>query len=102
MSTLVELTVVLVICPAMLAVWADQRYPNLRPREMRRTTVHLGLGGLLAFLGMRPILEGIAAVLSGPTGKAIALAAACVVITYCLTVSVWIVRLATESVRAGR
>ena len=84
MSTLMELTVVLVLCPAALAIWADARYPNLRPREIRRTTVHLGIGGVLAFLGMRPIL------------------AACAVITYCLTVSVWIVHLASETVREGR
>jgi hypothetical protein len=40
MSTLMELAVVLVLCPAALAIWADARYPNLRPRELRRTTVH--------------------------------------------------------------
>jgi hypothetical protein len=102
MSTLMELTVVLVLCPAALAIWADARYPNLRPREIRRTTVHLGVGGVLAFLGMRPILAAIAAELSGPTGKATAILAACAVITYCLTVSVWIVRLASETVREGR
>ena len=39
---------------------------------------------------------------SGPTGKATALVAACAVITYCLTVSVWIVRLASETVREDR
>jgi hypothetical protein len=51
---------------------------------------------------MRPILAAIAAELSGPTGKATAILAACAVITYCLTVSVWIVRLASETVREGR
>ena len=102
MSTLMELTVVLVLCPAALAIWADARYPNLRPREVKRTTIHLGVGGLLAFLGMRAILAAIAAELSGPTGKATALVAAGAVITYGLTVSVWIVRLASETVRAGR
>ena len=102
MSTLMELTVVLVLCPAALAIWADARYPNLRPREIRRTTIHLGIGGVLAFLGMRPILAAIAAELSGPTGKATAILAACAVSTYCLTVSVWIVRLASETVREGR
>jgi hypothetical protein len=102
MSTLMELTIVLVLCPAALAIWADARYPQLRPREIRRTTIHLGIGGLLAFLGMRPILAAIAAELSGPTGKATALVAACLVITYCLTVSVWIFRLASETVREGR
>ena len=39
MSTLMELTVVLVVCPALLAAWLDNRYPWLRPREMRRITV---------------------------------------------------------------
>jgi hypothetical protein len=102
MSTLMELTVVLVLCPAALAIWADARYPNLRPREVKRTTIHLGIGGLLAFLGMRAILAAIAAELSGPTGKATALVAASAVITYCLTVSVWIVRLASETVREER
>lgn len=102
MSTLMELTVVLVLCPAALAIWADARYPQLRPREVKRTTIHLGIGGLLAFLGMRAILAAIAAEMSGTPGKATALFAACAVITYCLTVSVWIVRLASETVRDGR
>jgi hypothetical protein len=100
MSTLVELTIVLVLCPAALAIWADARYPHLRPRELRRTTVHLGIGGVLAFLLMRPLLVGIAEVLSGAAGQAAAIVAACAVITYCLTVSLWIVRWAAESIRA--
>ena len=95
MSTLMELTVVLVLCPAALAIWADARYPHLRPRELRRTTVHLGIGGV------RPLLVGIATLVSGAAGQAAAIAAACAVITYCLTVSVWIVRWATETMRAG-
>lgn len=102
MQTLMELTAILVVGPALLALWADARYPNLRPREIRRTTVHLGIGGLLAFIAMKPMLLAVAAFLSGPAGKATALLLACTVITYCLTVSVWIVRLATEQVRASR
>ncbi len=100
MSTLMELTVVLLICPAALAMWADTRYPNLRPREIRRTTIHLGLTGVLAFLAMKPLLTGIFAVISGPAGRATALLVACTVITYCLMVSLWIVRLATDTARA--
>ena len=99
MSTLMELTVMLVLCPAALAIWADTRYPNLRPRELRRTTIHLGVGGLLAFLLMRPLLVGIGELLSGPAGQALAIVVACGVITYCLTVSVWIVRIAAEAIR---
>ena len=30
MSTLMELTIVLVVCPAALAAWFDARYPSLR------------------------------------------------------------------------
>ena len=100
MLTLMELTVVLLLCPAALAIWADARYPNLRPRELKRTTIHLGIGGVLAFVLMRPLLVGIATVLSGAAGQAAAIVAACAVITYCLTVSVWIVRWATETMRA--
>jgi hypothetical protein len=99
MSTLMELAVVLVLCPAALAIWADARYPNLRPQGLRRTTVHLGIGGLLAFVLMRPLLVGVAELLSGPAGQAAAIATACAVITYCLTVSVWIVRHAAEAMR---
>jgi hypothetical protein len=99
MSTLMELAVVLVLCPAALAIWADARYPNLRPKELRRTTVHLGIGGLLAFVLMRPLLVGIAELVSGAAGQAAAIVAACTVITYCLTVSVWIVRHAAEAMR---
>ena len=56
---------------------------------------------MLAFVLMRPLLVGIATLLSGAAGQAAAIAAACAVITYCLTVSVWIVRWATETMRAG-
>ena len=59
MSTLMELTVVLLICPAALATWADARYPKLRPREIRRTTIHLGMTGLIAFVAMKPLLGEI-------------------------------------------
>jgi hypothetical protein len=102
MSTLVELTVVLVLCPAALAIWADTRYPNLRPTGLRRVTAHFGIGGVLACLLMRPLLVGIAEVLRGAAGQAAAIAAACIVITYCLTVSLWIVRIAADTMRAGR
>src|SRR5471032_1443591 len=37
MLLLAELTVVLILCPAALAIWADTRYPNLRPTGIRRT-----------------------------------------------------------------
>jgi hypothetical protein len=40
-------------------------------------------------------------VLTGAAGQAAAIVAACAVITYCLTVSVWIVRWAAEAMRAG-
>ena len=57
MSTLMELTIVLLICPAALAAWADARYPNLRPTDLRRTAVHLGVTGLLAFGLLRPLAD---------------------------------------------
>jgi hypothetical protein len=56
---------------------------------------------VFAFLLMRPLLVGIATFVSGAAGQAAAIVAACAVITYCLTVSVWIVRWATETMRAG-
>ena len=99
MPTLIELTVALILCPAALAVWTDIRYPQLRPRDLRRTGVHLAIGVLLAFAGMRPLLGAIAMLVKGPAGQATALVAACAAITYCLTVSVWIVRWAAETVR---
>jgi hypothetical protein len=102
MSTLMELTVVLLICPAALATWVDARYPNLRPKEIRRTTIHLGVTGLIAFVVMKPLLNGVFAELSGPAGRATALAICAVSITYCLMVSLWIVRFAAETARAGR
>ncbi len=102
MSTLMELTVVLLICPAALATWADARYPRLRPREIRRTTIHLGITGLIAFVAMKPLLSEIFQLLSGPAGRATALAISCVAITYCLMVSLWVVRYAAESARARR
>jgi hypothetical protein len=48
---------------------------------------------------MRPLLVGVAEFVSGPAGQAAAIATACAVITYCLTVSVWIVRHAAEAMR---
>ncbi len=102
MSTLMELTVVLFVCPALLAVWADQRYPQLRPRELRRTALHLGLTGLLAFVVLRPALIGINMLLQGATARALAIAVACTIITYCITVSVWVARSAAELARTGR
>lgn len=102
MPTLVELTVVLLVCPAALAMWADTRFPGLRPREIRRTTIHLGITGLLAFVLMRPMLSEIFAVLNGPGGRAVAVIVASSVITYCLMVSLWLVRLATDTARAHR
>jgi len=94
MSTLMDLTVVLLICPAALAMWADTRFPQLRPRGVRRTTIHLGVIGLLGFVLMRPLLLGIFAILSGPVGRATALCVASAVITYSLMVSLWVLRLA--------
>jgi hypothetical protein len=102
MSTLMELTVVLLICPAALATWADARYPKLRPREIRRTTIHLGMTGLIAFVAMKPLLGEIFTLLSGPAGRATALCISCIAITYCLMVSLWVVRLATETARTRR
>jgi hypothetical protein len=101
MLILAELTVVLVLCPAALAIWADTRYPNLRPTGFRRTTVHLGIGGVLGLVLLRPLLLGIADVISGAAGQAATIATACLVATYCLTVSVWIVRWAADTIRAG-
>jgi|SRR5690242_12430152 hypothetical protein len=102
MSTPMELIVVLLLCPAALAMWADARYPQLRPRGVRLTTIHLGVTGVLAFIAMKPLLLGIFAVLSGPAGRAIALFVAAAVITYCLMVSVWIFRLAADTARVRR
>ena len=100
MSTLMELIVVLLLCPAALATWADARYPKLRPREIRRTTLHLGAIGLIAFVCMKPLMNEIFQLLSGPAGRAAALTVACAAITYSLMVSLWIVRYAAESARA--
>jgi hypothetical protein len=101
MLILAELTIVLILCPAALAIWADTRYPNLRPTGFRRTTIHLGIGGLLGLVLLRPLLVGIADLVSGAAGQAAAIGAACMVTTYCLTVSVWIVRWAADTMRAG-
>jgi hypothetical protein len=100
MLLLAELTVVLVLCPAALAIWADTRYPNLRPTGLRRTTIHLGIGGMFGLVLLHPLLLGIADLVSGAAGQVAAIAAACVVTTYCLTVSVWIVRWAAGTIRS--
>ena len=96
MSTLAELILVLLVCPALLAVWLDHRYPQLRPREIRRTAIHLGIAGVIAFLLLKPVLVAVASVGSGSVAGALAITIACCVITYTLTVSVWIVRWAAS------
>jgi len=102
MSTLMELTIVLLICPAALAAWVDARYPGLRPSELRSTAVHLGVTGLLAFVVLRPAMLGVAMVLHGATARAVVIALACTVITYCATVTLWVMRSAAELAMAGR
>jgi hypothetical protein len=102
MSTLMELTIVLVVCPALLAAWADARYPTLRPQALRTTAVHLGITGLVSFVLLRPALHGIDALLPGATAKAAAVTLACVAITYCLVVTLWVMRSAAELARSAR
>jgi hypothetical protein len=96
MSTLMELTIVLLVCPGALAAWADARYPNLRPTDLRRTAIHLGITGLLAFGLLRPVLIGVGLVVPGEAGRATAIAVACAVITYSLVVTLWVMRTAAE------
>jgi protein-S-isoprenylcysteine O-methyltransferase Ste14 len=102
MSTLMELTVVLVVCPALLAAWLDNRYPWLRPREMRRIAIHIGLGGLLAFVVLRPLLLAVGALLDGAVMQATSFAVACTIITYGLVVSLWAMRNMAELARTQR
>jgi hypothetical protein len=51
---------------------------------------------------MRPLLDEIFALLTGPAGRATALCVACAVITYSLMVSLWLLRIATDTARASR
>ena len=102
MSTLMELTIVLLLCPAALAAWFDARYPSLRPADLRRTAIHLGVTGLVAFVLLRPALIGVAMVLHGATGRAVAIALACTVITYCAVVTLWTMRNAADLALTGR
>ena len=69
MSTLMELTVVLVVCPALLAAWLDNATPGSGRGEMRRIAIHIGLGGLLAFVVLRPLLLTVGALLDGPAAQ---------------------------------
>jgi hypothetical protein len=102
MSTLMELTIVLLVCPAALAAWADTRYPNLRPTELRRTMIHLGVTGLLAFGLLRPLLIGVNLMVPGEGGRVAAIALACSVITYSLIVTLWVMRSAAGLAGIGR
>ena len=102
MSTLMELTVVLVVCPALLAAWLDSRYPWLRPTEMRRIAIHIGLGGLLAFVLLKPILLAVGALFHGAAGQGASFAVACSIITYGLIVSLWAMRNMADLARTNR
>jgi hypothetical protein len=101
MSTLMELTIVLLVCPTALAAWVDARYPTLRPTELKRTALHLGVTGVVAFGLLRPALIGVHMLLDGSTGRAVAIALACIVITYCMTVTMWVMRTAAELAATG-
>ncbi len=92
MSTLMELAVVLVLCPAALAVWADTRYPNLRPKELRRTDRAPRASAACSRLVLRPALSASRDAHGRRRRPAVAVGIACTAITYGLTVSVWIVR----------
>ena len=103
MSTLMELTIVLLVCPAALAAWVDARYPSIRPTEVRRVAVHIGITGLVAFkMVLRPALIGVGMLLHGNTGRAAMITVACVVITYCAMVTMWAMRSAAEMATTGR
>ena len=102
MSTFVDLTLVLVVCPGLLAMWFDTRYPSLRPKELRRTALHLGATGLLAFILLKPALIGVAMLLEGVAARATSVTIACVVITYCMMVTLWVMRSAAELARTPR
>jgi hypothetical protein len=102
MSTLMELTIVLLVCPAALAAWVDARYPSIRPTDLRRVAVHIGITGLVAFLLLRPALIGVGMLLHGNTGRAAVITVACVVITYCAMVTMWAMRSAAEMATTGR
>ena len=102
MSTLMELTIVLLVCPTALAAWFDARYPSIRPTELRRTALHLGVTGVIAFGLLRPALIGINMLLSGNAGRAVAVGFACIVITYCMMVTLWVMRSAAEMAATGR
>jgi hypothetical protein len=102
MSTLMELTIVLLVCPAALAAWVDARYPSIRPTELRRVAVHIGITGLVAFVLLRPALIGVGMLLHGYTGRIAVITVACVVITYCVMVTMWVMRSAADMAMTGR
>jgi hypothetical protein len=102
MSTLMELTVVLLVCPAALAAWVDARYPRLRPTQLRRVGIHLGITGLVAFVLLRPILIEVGTLLHGASGRAAMITISCTVITYCVMVTLWVMRSAAELTLTGR
>ena len=102
MSTLMELTIVLLVCPAALAAWVDARYPSIRPTELRRVAVHIGITGLFAFVALRPALIGVGMLLHGNAGRAAMITVACVIITYCAMVTMWAMRSAAQMATTGR
>ena len=61
-----------------------------------------GLTGLLAFVCLRPALLAVAWLLDGSVARATSFAVACIVITYALTVSLWVMRSAAELAKAAR
>ena len=91
----------MLVCPAALAAWADARYPNLRPTDLRRTGIHLGVTGLLAFVLLRPLLIGIGLLVPGEAGRATAIGLACIIITYSLVVTLWVMRSAANLAGIG-
>ncbi len=83
MSTLMELTVVLVVCPAVLAAWVDARYPQLRPaRDAPDRDAPRHRRPACVRLCCAPRCSRVAELLDGPAAQATSFAVACIVITY--------------------
>ena len=96
--------------PCAVAVAAeDQRARPLLQHEgeifaghQRRHLVHIGITGVVAFVLLRPALIGLGMVLHGYTGRAAVITLACVVITYCVMVTMWVMRSAADMAMTGR
>ena len=81
---------------ALIAVWADLRFPKLMPWSLKRLLVHLAVAALAVYV-VAPAMRAVATSGIPAAGLASVFAVAFPVLVYEFLVGVWMIRLAQSS-----